>query len=238
MRIKRLIVTCIMGVITAVLVLILVFHAIPLYVNAKKTGELAGQAAGKSVGMAVGSLEGVTDGVQKGAELGKEEGLSAQDTEVNRITNIINETANLNVLEASCRLRDLNTIGNDYASLYVFAADVVFSVDLKQADVRIRNKEIIVSIPEPEASLIFDEAKTKKIAEYQKSFWTGTTSDGYDSYLNSLNNIRNKSADAVENIDELRSEAKTAAIRQVTALVDNASVNKMPVKVELIKGGI
>lgn len=238
MRIKRLIITCIMGVITAVLVLILVFHAVPLYVNAKKTGELAGQAAGKSVGMAVGSLEGVTDGVQKGAVLGKEEGLSAQDTEVNRISNIINETANLNVLEASCRLRDLNTIGEDYASLYVFAADVIFTVDLKEADVKTRGKEIVVTIPEPQASLIFDEVKTKKIAEYQKNFWTGTTSDGYDAYLNSLNNIRNKSADAVENIDELRSEANAAAIKQVRSLVDNASVNKMPVRVELIKGGI
>ena len=157
MRIKRLIITCSMGLITAVLALILVFYAIPLYVNAKKTGELAGQAAGKSVGMAVGSLEGVTDGVSKASNLGKEEGLSAQDTEVNRITNMINETANLNVLEASCRLRDINSIGNDYASLYVFAADVVFTVDLKKADVRIRNKEVVVSIPEPEASLIFDE---------------------------------------------------------------------------------
>lgn len=238
MRIKRLIITCSMGLITAVLALILVFYAIPLYFNAKKTGELAGQAAGKSVGMAIGSLDGVTDGVQKGANLGKEEGLSAQDTEVNRITNMINETANLNVLEASCRLRDINSIGNDYASLYVFAADVVFTVDLKEADVKIRNKEVIVSIPEPKASLIFDEEKTKKIAEYQKNFWTGSTSDGYDAYLNSLNNIRTKSTEAVENIDQLKAEANAAAIKQVTSLVENAKVNKMPVKVELIKGGI
>ena len=238
MRIKRLIITCSMGLITAVLALILVFYAIPLYVNAKKTGELAGQAAGKSVGMAVGSLEGVADGVSKASNLGKEEGLSAQDTEVNRITNMINETANLNVLEASCRLRDINSIGNDYASLYVFAADVVFTVDLKKADVRIRNKEVVVSIPEPEASLIFDEEKTKKIAEYQKNFWTGSTSDGYDAYLNSLNKIRTKSTEAVEDIDQLKAEANAAAIKQVTSLVENAKVNKMPVKVELIKGGI
>ena len=125
------------------------FLAFALYYNATAAsrGTSIGQETGALVGKAIGSLEGITKGREEGTEAGKAAGLSARDTEAD-IANEIRKIENLEVLVASVKINDVHSIGEnvDYAALYLLKGDVVFSVDLSQAEIEEQGNRIQITL--------------------------------------------------------------------------------------------
>ena len=155
---------------------------IALYYNANATamGSGIGQKTGTLVGKAIGSLEGITKGREEGTAAGKAAGLSAEDTEAD-IANEIRKLENLEVLVASVKINDFHSIGDnvEYAALYLLKGDVVFSVDLSQAEIVTSNNGIQITLPMPHGELYIDQSQIEKVAEYQKHFFGGSAEDGY-----------------------------------------------------------
>ena len=202
-----------------------------VYANASEIGENLGSAAGKTVGTAIGSLQGITKGNAAGLKDGKAEGLSAKDTTID-ITDIM-EMGKLEVLVATTTIENLNKMGNDYAALYLLRGDVIFTVDLQQASFDTETDTL--SIPQPMPTCYFDPVEIKKIAEYQKTFFSGSTEDGFTEYLNSLKQLEISFTDSIENYDNLLASAQTAAIHQVKQIAENMSVNSGQIHVKFLE---
>ncbi len=202
-----------------------------VYANASESGENLGFAAGKAAGAAIGSLQGITKGNAAGLQDGKAEGLSAKDTTID-ITDIM-EMGKLEVLVATTTIENLNKMGNDYAALYLLRGDVIFTVDLQQASFDTETDTL--SIPQPMPTCYFDPVEIKKIAEYQKTFFSGSTEDGFTEYLNSLKQLEISFTDSIENYDNLLASAQTAAIHQVKQIAENMSVNSGQIHVKFLE---
>ncbi len=202
-----------------------------VYANASEIGENLGSAAGKAAGAAIGSLQGITKGNAAGLQDGKAEGLSAKDTTID-ITDIM-EMGKLEVLVATTTIENLNKMGNDYAALYLLRGDVIFTVDLQQASFDTETDTL--SIPQPMPTCYFDPVEIKKIAEYQKTFFSGSTEDGFTEYLNSLKQLEISFTDSIENYDNLLASAQTAAIHQVKQIAENMSVNSGQIHVKFLE---
>ena len=202
-----------------------------VYTNASEIGENLGSAAGKAAGAAIGSLQGITKGNAAGLQDGKAEGLSAKDTTID-ITDIM-EMGKLEVLVATTTIENLNKMGNDYAALYLLRGDVVFTVDLQQASFDTETDTL--SIPQPMPTCYFDPVEIQKIAEYQKTFFSGSTEDGFTEYLNSLKQLENSFTDLIENYDNLLASAQTAAIHQVKQIAENMSINSGQIHVDFLE---
>lgn len=202
-----------------------------VYTNASEIGENLGSAAGKAAGAAIGSFQGITKGNAAGLQDGKAEGLSAKDTTID-ITDIM-EMGKLEVLVATTTIENLNKMGNDYAALYLLRGDVVFTVDLQQASFDTETDTL--SIPQPMPTCYFDPVEIQKIAEYQKTFFSGSTEDGFTEYLNSLKQLENSFTDLIENYDNLLASAQTAAIHQVKQIAENMSINSGQIHVDFLE---
>ena len=206
--------------------------AIYYNINAASFGNSIGQGTGSLVGRALGSLEGMTKGRVEGEAAGKAAGLSAQDTEAD-IADEIKKIRNLEVLVASVKINDLHSIGDDveYAALYLLKGDVVFSVDLSQAEIKMRDNYLQIEIPIPHGELYIDQSQVKKVAEYQKHFFSGSAKDGFDAYLNSMEKVYEASAKTLDNYNLLIESAKASAEKQLTQLALAVAVNKPQVSV-------
>jgi len=210
------------------------FLAFALYYNATAAsrGNSIGQETGALVGKAIGSLEGITKGREEGTEAGKAAGLSARDTEAD-IANEIRKIENLEVLVASVKINDVHSIGEniDYAALYLLKGDVVFSVDLSQAEIDKQGNGIQITLPLPHGELYIDQSQIEKVAEYQKHFFSGSAEDGFDAYLNSMVKVYEASAETLDNYDVLIEAAKESAEKQVRQLALSVAVNTHQVNV-------
>lgn len=210
------------------------FLAFALYYNATAAsrGNSIGQETGALVGKAIGSLEGITKGREEGTEAGKAAGLSARDTKAD-IANEIRKIENLEVLVASVKINDVHSIGEnvDYAALYLLKGDVVFSVDLSQAEIEEQGNGIQITLPLPHGKLHIDQSQIEKVAEYQKHFFSGRAEDGFDAYLNSMLRVYEASTETLDNYDVLIEAAKKSAEKQVRQLALSVAVNTHQVNV-------
>lgn len=180
----------------------------------------AARTAGTLVGRATGSFEGMTAGIEDG----KNAGLSAEDT-TTTIANRIREMNNLEVLIASVSLTNFHSVGEDYASLYQTNAEVVFTVDMDQAQISNDEGVMKIVLPNPVCEIYTDYTSTEKLAEYQKHFYSGSVEAGVQEYLNSLVKGREVTRETLSNYDELEEAAKESAVQQIEALENYASVS-------------
>lgn len=220
----------IVGVVFALLFLVGYF-SVKFRIEAENIGGSIGSNLGTLTGKAIGSIEGVLVGSKEGWEAGKAKGLSAEDTTV-KIIDTMKETARLEVLVASVKLKDIHSVGDDdYKALYMLKGNAIFSVDLSKADIDERTDGLYVTIPQPEMELIIDQSMIKKEAAYQKHYWKGSAEEGLDAYLNSMAQIAKKSESSLANYDSLVRAARNSATKQVIQLVNSVSASRKNVYV-------
>lgn len=219
----------ILGCILAACVLV---FAIYCNANAASLGNSLGRRTGTLAGKALGSIEGMTKGREEGTEAGKAAGLSAEDTKAD-IANEIKKIRNLEVLVASVKINDFHSIGEDvkYAALYLLKGDVVFSVDLSQAEIELENNNLQITLPLPHGELYIDQSKDEKVAEYQEHFFSGSAKEGYDALMNTKKKVYEASAEKLDSYPVLIEAAKTSAEKQIKQLVYSATVNRPQVNV-------
>ena len=212
-----------------VLLLTAVIFAFSLYrmVMAKSIGSDIGSDTGSLVGKAIGSFLGMTEGRDKGLDAGKEAGLSAEDTEA-VISSQLHQLENLEVLVASVKLSNFHEIGQKdsfkyYAALYLVNGNVVFTVDMSQAEISAQSDDLYITLPKPAGSLYLDDSSVDKVAEYQTKLFNGNAEDGFDAYLNTMKKIQDASEETLDNYETLLTSAKKAAEHQVTLLAKSAS---------------
>lgn len=213
--------------IASILVAIIVITAtflflVPQYIHAKENGEFVGKEAGDFVGKALGSYEGIKTGLNDGYTDGKNDGISAKDTEV-QLANVINQKDILEVLCAKVQIDDFMKYGKEkYAAVYMLRGNAVFSVDLSETSYSVdENNRIVIMLPTPTADVRIDPSETKKVRDWQKSIFNGETEDGFDMYLNSIDEIGKKSPEKIENYDYLYQEAKNSAIKEIERIAEN-----------------
>ncbi len=178
---------------------------------------IAGKSAGTTVGAAVGSFQAVTVDMPEAYSQGKEDGLSAIDTRT-ELQGRLKEIGKLDVLAANAKIHNVNKVGDKYAALYEFGADVVFSVDLAQARVLSGDGSIEVYLPEPAVEINIDSTRTRLVAVRQRGWFNGTTEDGLTEYLNSINQLQDNAQETLENYEWLQARAKQSASEQVMML--------------------
>lgn len=189
------------------------------FINAKSIGEKAGVDVGNLVGSALGTFEGISQSPQAYAD-GKEEGLSAIDTNVKLIQDIISSESNkLEVLIAGISFENNHQVGDKYKALYYLAGDAVFTVDMTKLNISedVEGK-IHIEIPEPAVEVYIDDTKTEQLAEISNIFFDGSTEDGYVAYFNSMDQIQKKSIEEIENYTDLMKTAKDSAKSQIKNL--------------------
>ncbi len=212
-------------VMTLVIVIAVCVLCVVLCLNSDKIGAKVGAAAGKAVGMAVGSFDGVTEGLSTGYQDGKAEGLSAKDTEA-EVKTKVHELGNLRVLAANVEITNHHEIGKKGSALDVYCGSAVFSVDLTQAEItRTADGEVTVILPEPTADVNIDISRTKRLAEYQSTFFNGSAGDGIDAILNTLKMIDSIALEEVSNYETLLTRARESARKQVKQVSESVCVN-------------
>lgn len=206
------------------------------FIKADQLGQDVGASAGKAVGWAVGSYKGFTEGKANGERDGKAVGLSADDTQSDLVVRL-GSIGRLEVLAAGVKLTNVHSIGEDYSAIYLMKGSAVYTVDLEKAQFAFSpdQKYLTITVPEPEIDLYVDENETKKLAEYQKHFYTGSTRDGFLAYLNTSKNTVKEVRDSMANYDELMSLAKESAVSQISRLA--AAVCEEGTEVEILISG-
>ena len=189
---------------------------------------LIAPAIGSSVGMAVGSYEGVTEGLNDG----KIDGLSAEDT-VTMFVNKLKGTQKLQVLLMNLQLKDLyiqpeNKKNNpDYAALFAFNGEGVFTVDLAKSEAKKdpESGKIFIHIPQPDFDVYIDDSSIEKVdgAEYKAPWYTGngSTANGYTGWLNSRKQLDQKVQEEMLRDDGPMEQARASALRQVRQLAES-----------------
>lgn len=222
--------------ILALALLLTTLAAISL-VRAKDVGNRIGEFQGKIVGTAIGSWNGVIEGRKEGTAAGEAAGLSAEDTTA-EIKGYIQQAKKLQVLCAGVTLHDTNGVGKDYKALYAIAGTAVFAVDLNDISVLYADDGVraTVYIPQPKHELYLDESNTKKIAEYQKFSWSVGAKDGFENYINTMNEMPEKSKEKIPNYTTLQEIANVSAQEQVKQLAEAASGNRLEVTVKIKEG--
>ena len=203
-----------------------VFVGIPLYKKAVLIGEEAGAAVGNAVGTAIGSYEGITQDFPDGFNAGKEEGLSAKDTQVD-MQNALTEVNRLEVLVTSFKVNNYHQFSDRYAALYLMKAEAVFTVDLSEAVVTSSDDgmTIFIYLPVPDVTVYIDESKTEKAWDEQRKWFDGNAEDGFDAYINSLDQIEEKAQESIASDDNMMNCAIESAKRQVAQIASNTCVN-------------
>lgn len=175
-----------------------------------------------------GSLVGTAIGSYEGSKAGKAEGLSAEDTTVNVISNQFG-SGKLEVLKAEVHLNYTHNIGeNDYFALYANKATAIWYVDLSKIEIDDVNGRI--TIPSPICELI-DEKELEKIYDAQKFSFSGSSKDGAIAYVNSLNEASKKSEQEMQKDTEMIKPATDLAIKRIQTLADGLSVGNKNYKV-------
>lgn len=193
---------------------------------------LIAPAIGSSVGMAVGSYEGVTKGLIDGYNDGKIDGLSAEDTTA-VFVNKLKETQKLQVLLMNLQLTDLyiqpenKKNDPDYAALFAFNGEGVFTVDLAKSEAKKdpESGKIFIHIPQPDFDVYIDDSSIKKVdgAEYKAPWYkgNGSTADGYTGWLNSREQLDKKVKEEMLRDDGPMEQARASALRQVRQLAES-----------------
>lgn len=228
--------TTILSIALMVVAIIGVFgYVVPAYSNAKNLGIGMGDKTGKIVGNVIGLFDGITTGLAKGSEDGKEEGLSAKDIK-SEMKHCFNEVGNLEVLEAGVKLKNVNTLGDDYAALFLLKGIAIYSVNLKEVEINdIDSSSVEILLPNINVEIYIDESATEKLAEYQKHSWSGSAKDGFIEYMNTREATDKSVKDTMENYDALIEAAEGAAKKQVGIIAKAATGNKKDIVVKLKK---
>lgn len=222
----------VMYVICLSIICVIVFFILTILINIESMARVFGEKLGSDVGKLAGSFEAFTD-YGKAYEEGKREGLSAEDTTIEKIVKI-KEMKNLEVLIASVKLNDVHSVGDEYKALYLMKCEAIFTVDLEKAIFDQRDDGLHIMIPNPEMEIIANQKNINKIAEYQKSFFAGSAKDGFDAYLNSMVKILENSKTRMANYDSLMESAKESAKRQVIQLANSVSASGQEIYVEFL----
>ena len=233
---------CAVGI-AAIITLILILFFKSIYDNSRSIGNVVGEELGEMVGPAVGSFEGVTQTYWEGMKDGKRQGLSASDTEVSDMVDFssfekyILETATLQVLVARVSMEDYHEVGDKYAALYLLPGEVVFTVNLWEAQIDIDQNTVKVKIPQPKlGDFTIYETGVEKIAEWKSTFFDGSMEDGYTAYMNSLDQIKENAEEYISNYDVLFHQAREAAKKQVQMLAETMNISGNSVSVEFLTG--
>ena len=204
------------------------------YIDSKNIGLAIGESFGEAVGKFDGSISGIAE-IPNAYEEGKKAGLSAEDTKA-VIVSSLEETEKLEVLIASVRLTDFNTIGGDkegdydYAALYMSNAQAIFTIDLKEAECEFKDGEIQITLPLPKGDLVNGNPIEK--AFYLKHFYTGSAEDGYEAYVNSYNKIKSVSIEEINNYEVLIEQAKEYGKEQVYQMAEHLRDNNFKIDVK------
>lgn len=228
--------TTILILLVAVLLIAATFTGY-MHHRAETIGTSVGKTNGKIVGTAIGSAKGVTVGTQEGKEAGKKAGLSAEDTTVD-IKGRMDALDKLEVLVASVSLKNINKIGDSYTGLYLINGDAVFSVDLAEAEISFSQdeKDVYITIPEPDLEVYLDQSNTKKLTESQNFSFTVSAEDGLIAYLNSMTQTIEKVKETMFNYDSLFLDAKESAKKQVQQLATTICGDNYVVHVQFKRG--
>ena len=231
------VITNILSIACVVVAVVGVFgYALPAYNNAKNLGISIGDKTGNIVGNVIGSFDGITTGLAKGAEDGKEEGLSAKDTKA-EIKNSFSEIGNLEVLEAGVKLNNVNTLGDDYAALFLLKGVAIYSVNLKNVEISdIDANSVEILLPAINVEIYIDESSTEKLAEYQKHPWSGSARDGFAEYMNTRVATDQSVKETMVNYANLTETAQSSAIKQIEIIAKAATGNKKEVVVNFHEG--
>jgi len=216
-------------IICVMLLCVLVF-LIQFRINAKAQGESIGTNVGLAVGKAIGSIDGLSDAKLAYSE-GKRAGINAEDTAAT-VVNKIKEVGKLEVFIASVKLNNIHTIADDYSALYLLKGDVVFTVDLSKAEINERDGALYITLEQPSVELIVNASSVRKVAEWQRYFFSGTSEDGFDAYLNTMTEITQATEDNIENYESLMVSAKGSAKNQITQLANLVTVTKREVFID------
>lgn len=216
------------GMLLFLMAILLIFTAY-WTITAESIGSRLGSDTGSVVGKAIGSLQGMTIGRKDGNEAGKTAGLKAEDTEA-AVSNQLHQIENLEVLVASVKLSNFHEIGQKhsskhYAALYLVNGNVVFTVDMSQAEISAKSGDLHIKLPKPKGTLYLDDSSVEKVAEYQTKIFNGSAEDGFDAYLNTMTKMQEASEETLANYETLVSAAEEAATNQVTLLAKAASDN-------------
>lgn len=236
-RKNKIIITNILSIACMVVAVVgVIGYALPAYNNAKNLGISVGDGTGTIVGNVIGSFDGITTGLAKGAEDGKEEGLSAKDTK-SEIKNSFSEKGNLEVLEAGVKLKDVNTLGDDYSALFLLKGVAIYSVNLKDVEINdIDANAVEILLPPINVEIYIDESATEKLAEYQKHSWSGSAKDGFAEYMNTRAATDQSVKETMENYSNLTEAAQSSAIKQIEIIAKAATGNKKEVVVSFKEG--
>lgn len=228
-------------VIPSIIIILLFAYSLSFSLNAQDTGGMLGEKAGVLVGRALGSLDGLTRGQIEGYEAGKAEGLSAKDT-TTELSGKIQEVERLEVLVASGTFSDVISIGTDpvdYAALLSMKYNAVYTVDLRTADIELKDDGLHILLDQPVVEFI-PVGEIEKKNEYQKKGFIlkpGSAEDGYVAADNSMNIMKDKAQKKLQEDEYMMSAAKESAKTQLTQLVNAVSLTKPSVIVEF-RGGV
>ena len=189
---------------------------------------------GYMIGSGLGAVRGVVNSLIDSfdnAEKGKEDGLSVRDTEVT-IGNRIKASGKLEVMSAEVVLDNFFEIGDDYKRLTACYGELIYTVDLYNADITVDGCICDVKLPEPEVQLIKDNEKSIKLASSLKHSWSGTSENGYKAAANSECELVQNVEKSVLNYEELMDKAKKSSIDKVSFLVDSLSAKEVSVHVD------
>lgn len=227
-------------VFVALFITIMIYFAVlllPMLKVAETVGKKTGEGSGSAAGAAIGSVEGAVQGAPDGYAEGKEEGLSAKDTEAeiaNTIEGSVKELGKLEVLAANVDLTTYHTLGKKYGALYLARGSAVFTVNLGETIVTRQNGSILIRLPKPVAEITIDPSETETIAEWQRKYFAGTSSEGFEAEINSFKEMSDVSEDEVANYSELQELASESAIKQVEEIANAVrGNNEVTVKVSI-----
>lgn len=188
-----------------------------LCINSYQLGSDLGAAAGAAVGTAIGTKTGLNEGI----DAGRKDGLSAEETEV-ILAGKMEAAGKLQVLASGVTLEDAQDIGKAYKSIEIVKGDVVFTVDLQNAEVTVTEKKATILIETPQVQFYLDESESEKIMEVQKFSLITNAEDGVTAFLNSRAQINEKIEEYIQGYDDLMETAKKCAVEQTRNLADAA----------------
>ena len=139
----------------------------------------------------------------------------------------------MDVLVAGISLDNFHRLGNDYAALYLMKADAVFSIDLGRVQVESISEgtQLLVTIPQPEITIYYDEAEMKKATEWQKNYFSKNAEDGFTAYLNSMIEMEENAPVELAKNETLMNIARESAKKQITLLISNISGTKKKITI-------
>ena len=228
--IKKMPITAIVLMIAVAAATIMFGFVIPAYSNIGLFGETTGNA----IGIAVGSYEGITKGYREGYNVGKEEGLSADDTTAEVKNDILSlGSGTLQVLSVSARIGNFHSISDDYAALYMTKCKVTYTVDLNNTQIEQNGNSITITFPKPIAE-ISNESDPIKIFESQKFSFSGSSKDGAEALVNTMNKVHDISETELANAEGLMKQATESAQKQITEIAEAANLENFSITVKCV----